>query len=343
MAFANTSSASIYNDFSGLTALKSQARQDKNAAIDDVARQFESLFMQMMLKGMRKAKLAEGMFNGETMQKYRDMYDQQLSVHLAEAGGIGLAAAIKRQLGGDNSQPFNRNRSFSDYQQSPVITAIKNLKVGSQQVESITPAANAVSQMEVDPATQPLAKFQTVLADNNIDSKQDQKLDGTVQTFVDKLKPYAQKAAAVLGIEPQALLAQAALETGWGKSVMKTANGQLSYNLFGIKADKRWAGKQANVSTLEFRDGIAKKERANFRAYDSFEQAFDDYARFVTENSRYHKALKQVDNPAAYFNELQQAGYATDPAYANKILKILNRGEIQNAFSEQNAKLSEES
>ncbi len=105
--------------------------------------------------------------------------------------------------------------------------------------------------------------------------------DGSVETFVDKLKPYAQKAAAALGLQPQALLAQAALETGWGKSQMKMADGKPSFNLFGIKADTRWDGKQAAVSTLEFRDGVAKREKASFRAYDSYQQAFDDYAKFI--------------------------------------------------------------
>ena len=133
-------------------------------------------------------------------------------------------------------------------------------------------------------------------------------LDGTPETFIDKLKPFAEKAAAALGIQPQALLAQAALETGWGKAQMKMADGKPSFNLFGIKANSRWDGKQANVSTLEFRDGVAKKERASFRAYESYEDSFNDYANFIFENRRYQKALKNTEDPAAYFNELQQAG-----------------------------------
>ena len=308
------SSTSLFTDFSGLTALKAQARQDQGAAIDKVASQFESMFLQMMLKTMRQASLAEdSIFNSQTMEKYRAMYDEQLSVHLSEAGGIGLAADIKRQLAGKQS-PVSQNKSLQDYFQSPATVQPKYVK--SEQVQQ----AN-----------------ETVVGDKPLS------FDGTPETFVDKLKPYAQKAAALLGIQPEALLAQAALETGWGKSQMKRADGQPSFNLFGIKADSRWDGKQANVSTLEFRDGVAKKERANFRAYDSYEDSFNDYVNFIKENGRYRKAITQVENPAAYFSAIQQAGYATDPEYANKILKVMGKEEIMNAYAEKAGIVSEES
>jgi len=310
MASAYASNSSLYTDFAGLTRLKAQARVDQNAALDKAAKQFESMFLQMMLKSMRQAKLTDGLFDSQSMQKYREMYDEQLSVHLAEAGGAGLADVIKRQLAGVDKQVSRQGMDIQAYQQQPVQRLL-----GIQKDKAVAEAA--------------VHKIEPVL-------------DGTPETFIDKLKPFAEKAAAALGIKPQALLAQAALETGWGKAQMKMADGKPSFNLFGIKADSRWDGQQANVSTLEFRDGVARKERANFRAYESYEDSFNDYANFIFENRRYQKALKNTENPAAYFNELQQAGYATDPRYAEKVMSILRRGDIQAAFSDNEDAVREE-
>lgn len=317
----NTAAPALYNDFTGLTALKTRARDNQQAAIGEVARQFESMYIQMMLKSMRKASLAEGMFDGQAMQKYREMYDQQLAIDMANAGGIGLAATIQRQLGGhaapgqlpgQSPEQSIVSRNISDYLSKPLPKAQPQL----------TKAETAISQ------TQKVSDAP--------------KLDGTPQTFIEKLKPYAQKAASMLGLQPQALLAQAALETGWGKSQMKRADGEPSYNLFGIKADRRWDGLQTRVDTLEFRDGVPRREKASFRAYDSYEQSFQDYVSFVHENSRYRKAVARTEDPVAYFSELQQAGYATDPRYAEKILQILQREDIQSAFRTDPAAMSEE-
>ena len=311
MNSASASSTSLYTDFAGLTRLKAQARSDQNAALDKAAEQFESMFLQMMLKSMRQAKLTDGLFDSQSMQKYQEMYDQQLAVHLAEAGGAGLADVIKRQLAGVDKQVSRQGMDISAYQKQPVYSF-------------------------------PMMRSENVVAESDT-TVREVSLDGTPETFIDKLKPFAEKAAVALGIQPQALLAQAALETGWGKAQMKMADGKPSFNLFGIKADSRWDGKQANVATMEFRDGVAKKERASFRAYESYEDSFNDYANFIFENRRYQKALRNTENPAAYFNELQQAGYATDPKYAEKIMSILKRGDIQAAFSGDENAMSEES
>jgi flagellar protein FlgJ len=163
-----------------------------------------------------------------------------------------------------------------------------------------------------------------------------------VKTFVEKLTPYAQKAAAALGVQPEALLAQAALETGWGKLQTKMADGSPSFNLFNIKADKRWNGDKATVSTLEYRDGVPVRENASFRAYESYEQAFDDYARFIQQNGRYQDALKNASDSKKYLQGLQEAGYATDPEYANKILNVLERSGIKTAMK-LSASINEES
>jgi flagellar protein FlgJ len=142
------------------------------------------------------------------------------------------------------------------------------------------------------------------------------------QMFMNQLLPHAQQAADKLGVDANILLAQAALETGWGQSVIKNDQGKSSFNLFNIKADKSWTGQQARVSTLEYADGMARKEMAGFRSYDSYKASFDDYVDFIKSNPRYNEALKKADNAAQYVRELQKAGYATDPRYAEKIMNI---------------------
>jgi flagellar protein FlgJ len=140
--------------------------------------------------------------------------------------------------------------------------------------------------------------------------------------------PAAEKAAAQLKLAPEALLAQAALETGWGKHVMRHADGSSSHNLFGIKAGGRWDGDKVRVATLEYRDGVAMRTREDFRAYDSWEESFQDYVRFVSGNPRYAEALQASSDAGTYFERLQAAGYATDPAYAEKINRILDEGPL---------------
>jgi peptidoglycan hydrolase FlgJ len=141
--------------------------------------------------------------------------------------------------------------------------------------------------------------------------------------FIQSLLPAAQKAAAHLGLEPLALIAQAALETGWGQRMFKTGTGQNSNNLFGIKAQANWQGQVAVVDTLEYRQGVAQKEKARFRAYDNPEQSLHDYVDLIQSNPRYQAALSVASDTKAYFQRLQAAGYATDPNYAQKILSVL--------------------
>jgi flagellar protein FlgJ len=287
--------AQVYTDFSGLAALRARARDDQDAALDQVSRQFESLFLQMMLKSMRDASLGGGLMDSKQSEFYREMYDKQISMDMANKQGIGLAEVIKRQLGGGIAASY-RNLNPEDYVGMPILAQPSGAPLK-------TPADTAMSVA----------------------------LDGTPESFLGRLWPAAEQAAARLNLAPEALLAQAALETGWGRHVMPHSDGDSSHNLFGIKADSRWQGDKVQVSTLEYRDGVALQTRANFRAYDSYEQSFADYVDFVRGNPRYQKALRNVDDPAAYFTALQQAGYATDPAYAQKIQRILDSEAMQRA------------
>jgi flagellar protein FlgJ len=140
--------------------------------------------------------------------------------------------------------------------------------------------------------------------------------------FIAAMLPMAEKAADKIGVDPRYLVAQAALETGWGKSIIRQQDGSSSHNLFGIKTHNTWEGDSARVLTTEYRDGKAVKEAAAFRAYDSFAHSFEDYVTFLQGNGRYEKALAAVDKPGQFAQELQKAGYATDPQYARKINQI---------------------
>ncbi|KAF1032487.1 MAG: Peptidoglycan hydrolase FlgJ [Pseudomonas sp.] len=140
--------------------------------------------------------------------------------------------------------------------------------------------------------------------------------------FVATMMPMAKQAAARIGVDPRYLVAQAALETGWGKSVMRAQDGTSSHNLFGIKAGQSWQGGQARAITSEFRNGEMVKETAQFRSYDSYQDSFHDLVTLLQSNDRYQDVLKSADNPEQFVRELQKAGYATDPDYASKISQI---------------------
>ena len=151
------------------------------------------------------------------------------------------------------------------------------------------------------------------------------------EAFSQQLYPAARQAASMLGVDPRLLLSQAALETGWGQRMISGNRGENSFNLFGIKADASWQGPKVWVDTLEYRDGVAVRERAAFRAYGSYEESFADYARFIREQPRYQEALRQAGTPRGYIQALQQAGYATDPDYARKVMAIYRGDSIQQA------------
>ncbi|MCF6204689.1 MAG: flagellar assembly peptidoglycan hydrolase FlgJ [Methylococcaceae bacterium] len=299
--------APAYTDFNSLAKLKNEAKNNTAEAIKEVAKQFESVFVGMMLKSMRQASLAEGILDSSQSDFYRDMYDQQLSVNLSAEGGMGLADLIESQLSPDQSAAVLKDQGIGDY-------ARKSLMRNSAPIidKSILDGEAASSNSKINK-----------ISDSTFDS---------AENFISQLRPYAEQAAKKLGVDAKVLLSQAALETGWGKSVINTSDGKSSYNLFNIKADKSWSGQQTQIATLEFKDGIGKKEVAGFRAYASYQESFDDYVNFIKNNPRYKKALDVAEMPEQYMKELQQAGYATDPEYASKVMKIVQGKQITNAM-----------
>ena len=156
---------------------------------------------------------------------------------------------------------------------------------------------------------------------------------GDSDSFVATMLPMAEQAAKRIGIDPRYLVAQAALETGWGKSVMRNTDGSSSHNLFGIKASGNWQGDQARAITSEFRDGQFVKETAAFRSYGSYQDSFHDLVSLLQNNSRYQDAVKSADNPEQFVRELQKAGYATDPNYASKISQIAKQMKSYESYA----------
>lgn len=296
----NTPSASVYTDFQGLAGLKAKAREDSAGSLDEVAHQFESLFMQMMLKSMRQASLGEGIMDSDQSRFYRDMYDQQLALHLANSGGLGLAEVIKRQLGGNGAADMPP-KTLIDYRQQ---------------------AIPLIPRLPGAPRTDPLSAATPAEAEFS-----------SPEAFVQHLMPMAREAASRLGQDPQVLIAQAALESGWGSAAPRHSDGASSHNLFGIKANQRWSGERVTVPTLEFEAGVPVRRQAAFRSYGSFQESFQDYVDFIQGNPRYRQALDAQDG-YSYVQALQEAGYATDPKYAEKISAIMGRLERTPALAQ---------
>ncbi|MCU7920166.1 MAG: flagellar assembly peptidoglycan hydrolase FlgJ [Candidatus Thiodiazotropha sp. (ex Epidulcina cf. delphinae)] len=298
---------SLYHDFSGLAALKHQAREDQAGSAEKVARQFESLFVQMMVKQMRQASLGGGLFDSQSTRFAREMYDQQLAVHLSERRGIGMLQMLRRQLGQQAGEGEVERSGLADYRRHPTRMAGEYLPKALKNVEA--------SQHGGDASPSPASGFDSP------------------ESFVQSLWSAAEQAATELGLPTEALLAQAALETGWGGRVMQGSDGRSSHNLFGIKADLRWQGERVRRETLEYQEGVAVRRRENFRTYADFEASFQDYVAFLRENPRYTQALGNAHDTTAYFQALQDAGYATDPDYAEKILRVMQGPEMQTALN----------
>ena len=307
------------NDIKGLDALRRAAQSGDSKALDEAAKQFEAIFVQMMLKSMRKAQDVmadkDSPFNSEQVKFYRDMHDTQIASDLASNGTIGLADIIVRQLG----------KTVDGYMPAGALRNDGNLS--SINRNTIASSQQAQDQVLVNQPIKTFQSFKTTAFDD-------------AQSFIEQLYPAAQVAAEQLGIDPKALLAQAAIETGWGQHMIHNTSGQNSHNLFGIKADRRWQGDRAMVDTIEFEQGIAATKKAPFRVYDSFADSMQDYVGFVKQNPRYEDAVKQSQSPLDYFSELQKAGYATDPDYANKVITVFE-GEQLKSYSAESLNTSD--
>lgn len=310
--------ADVYTDFNGLAKLRGQAKDKSPEAIREVARQFESIFIQMTLKSMRSSIQQSGLLDNEQSHLYQEMYDQQIALEMGKRSKLGLADMLVRQLGGDSTPKQNPlGQSLDDYRR----TAVPAMAQGGA-AEALRAERQAVARIIDRMATAqpnngyPRQSFATGDGNNGVfDSPEE---------FVATLWPEAKAAGAQLGVDPKMLLAQAALESNWGKSVPRGVDGLSSHNLFGIKADRTWEGRSFATQTVEYENGVAVKQRAAFRGYDSYADCFRDYVNFLRANPRYAKALENAANPERFIAGLQKAGYATDPGYARKVMSIYN-------------------
>ncbi len=365
-----------FTDLNRLNQLKVGKDRDSEANVHKVAQEFESLFLNEMMKAMRKANdvFGEGNFmNSNESKTYQDMHDQQLAVTMSKQNGVGLAAVLERQLaktlhpGAGRVNPFAQvasgvqpNSLAGDSPASAGAVRDDSKLLNQRRLSLPARLADRLLAGIVPPtgaaAGQPLAQndwlaaksfaapADKALSINGGDAITGRRLAqpplapgkaafSSPQEFVATMLPMAKAAAEKIGVDANYLVAQAALETGWGKSIIRQQDGSSSHNLFGIKSHNSWQGESARVLTTEYVDGKPSKESASFRAYGSFEQSFNDYVSFLQNNERYDNALDSAANPKTFVRELQRAGYATDPQYANKVAQIAKQMQTYQAVA----------
>jgi flagellar protein FlgJ len=303
-AAATTSAGSNYTDLNGLAALKNAPGSP--AAIHAVAQQVEALFLQMMLKSMRDAGAADGETESNETGMYQDMFDKQVALTLSKHQDLGIARLFERQLGGKDSQAPGPAGS-------PSLPKIGLPAPGTllTHADGRHAGASASDSVTTQHATQ----------------------------FVNAVLPTIRRVAQGLGVNPLGLLAQAALETGWGRRMAHTADGSPSLNLFGIKAGEGWNGSRAVADTLEFSGGVATQRRTAFRAYGSIEESVNDFANLLSNSPRYRDAVAAGGNAEAYVHSIARSGYASDPEYGNKLNQILNSDTLRAALGVRTAAL----
>lgn len=288
-------------DAQSIDKLRLQTRQDPDKALKTVAQQFEGLFLNMLLKSMREATPQDNLFDNDQSRFYTEMFDRQLAQKFSSGKGIGLADMLVKQL--------------------------SRLPGGNGEAEKIA-AEEAVSSVPLNRAPPPVDLHQAPPA---LDRARES--GKTTKEFVDRLWPHASSAGKEIGVSPHLLLGQAALESGWGKSEIRGADGKNSHNLFGIKAGGNWRGEVVEATTTEYVNGAAQKVTAQFRAYPSYAEAFRDYASLMRGNPRYAGVLENGRDPAAFADALQRSGYATDPLYADKLTRVLNSTAMRQALT----------
>ncbi len=318
----------VYGDFAGLESLRRSVHSDDPAAIREVARQFESLFARMLIKSMRDAIGPDPIFGSDQEQTYQGMFDDQLSLELTRGHGLGLADMLVRQLQGKGLiGAHDVAGSTSSAAGSTGSAAGSTGSAASTQsaAPTTTSSASSASSAPSGPATPALpprhsASFTPATRSTpSIGSKVSR---AEQQSFIRDVWPQARQAAEQLGVAPQSLVAQAALETDWGRSVPQDASGRSSNNLFGVKAAGGWDGPSVSAGTREFAGGSANATTAQFRAYGSRAQGFQDYVAMLKSDPRYAAALNTGTNVQAFASALQRGGYATDPEYAQKVSAV---------------------
>ena len=350
-------------DVQGLNRLKYSARQNPEENVRGAAEQFEALFIQMMLKSMRDTIPQSGLMDGQATEMYQSMLDQQWSQVMASRGmGLAdkLVAQLERsgavpgeaQRGSAVDEliagiPRGTPRPLQDAliesgpERASTEPTAESRRAESEPVATASAPRDFLAALDVEPAgfmagieaaraavgedggvsleppVKEAAPEASPAAREGGESAPDH-----VQVFMNKLAAPAQAASRSTGVPADLILAQAALETGWGRHEIAAADGGNSHNLFGIKAGSRWQGPTTEVATHEYLDGQRTRVTDSFRVYDSFEEAFTDYARLIGDNPRY-AGVAAAASPEQAARALQEGGYATDPAYADKLIAVM--------------------
>ncbi|AGA92157.1 flagellar rod assembly protein/muramidase FlgJ [Thioflavicoccus mobilis 8321] len=335
----------IYTDFQGFNTLRAGAREGSREALEVAAKQFEAYLVQQLLRASREANPDSDVLGGKSSGVYEDMFDKQMALSVTAGEGLGLADLLIRQLGGSIEDASTAALAGSESQ------ANKD-GAGAVPVRSVSQAANASAAIAQTPSANPLAAAEEGVSAGvpsaPVASQSGTPLVGVgavapaqrtpvrfanADEFVAAVMPHAIEVGAELGADPRLLVAQAALETGWGRSIIRNGDGTSSHNLFNIKAHRSWDGPVASVHTREFMRGSEVTVQAEFRSYDSFADSFRDYVDFLRSNPRYRTALTRTQDPEAFARSLQNAGYATDPAYADKIMQIYGSERLSGAVA----------
>jgi flagellar protein FlgJ len=301
------STANTYTDLNGLASLKKDSKSPQ--AIHAIAQQVDALFLQMMLKSMRDASADQGAADSNEMGMYQDMFDKQVALTLSQHQGLGIGTALTRQLS-------NAAAAATSTGGAAAVTP------GSGAASAAGGAAAAASGAPAPPA--PATPGSTVPPTSMLQS---------ATQFVGEVLPTIRRAASALGISPLGMLAQAALETGWGQRMPRNPDGTPSLNMFGIKANDGWTGARAVASTVEFNGGVATPRQTAFRAYGSIQESVSDFATLLKGSHRYRDAIAAGGDAHAYADSIGRSGYATDPEYANKLNDILNGSTLRLALN----------
>ena len=290
--------------------LRQTLKEDPQAGLRQAARQFEGLLLQTMLKSMRDATPQDGLLDNDQTRFFTAILDQQLAQNLAAKDALGFAKLIEQQLG----------RSMTPQDGDALNTALGQFQ-------------QALSEQRAASSAAAFAGGAGRVGGNGGNGAGGGSADGadSGREYVNRVLPYAVEAAKTLGVPPHFLVAHSALESGWGKSEIRRADGAPSYNVFGIKAGGGWQGPTVEVQTTEYVDGVARSTREKFRVYGSYGEAFQDYARVLRGNSRFSGVLGQQDG-MQFARSLQQSGYATDPDYADKLGRIIGGATLRQAL-----------
>lgn len=300
-------------DFGHLNSLKQGVQAGADAPLEkqkEVAKQFEALFIQQLLKQARQVSTTPTLFDSQQTRLAQSMSDEQMALQLADPG-IGLAQALLAQIQGGQTAGSDKPSRDSGM---PELASSRLPGLRSRIEEERRADAPSISALI------------GLLTNNSVAGKIYSAIKGApehIQSFVSKMSDAAKVASAESGVPAKLILSQAALESGWGKREILREDGSTSFNLFGIKASPNWKGKVVNIMTTEYEDGVAHKVKQPFRAYDSYAESFADYARLISRNDRYRDVVGAPSAEEAA-HRIQAAGYATDPSYAQKLISIMS-------------------